>query len=135
MMEGMEKYLEIIDLPHHTSSHHPRMSMMSRAAQFSPFAALTGYDAVIGETSRLTAPRIELDEEARKELDSRFRHILSELPDNPEVRLTYFKKDSRKSGGRYIDFEGRLKKFDEYTRTILFEDGTSILLDDITAIR
>lgn len=135
MTEEMEKYQEIIGLPHHTSLNHPRMSMMSRAAQFSPFAALTGYDDVIGETSRLTVQRVELDEEARKELDTRFRHILSELPDNPEVRLTYFKKDSRKSGGRYIDFEGRIRKFDEFTRKILFEDGTSILLDDITAIR
>ena len=109
-----QQYNDIIDLPHHISTTRPRMSMLDRAAQFSPFAALTGYDAAIKETGRLTGQRIELTEECRAVLDRKQQVLLENLAEHPEVSVTYFVPDERKSGGAYVTVAGRVKKVDEY---------------------
>ena len=101
-MNGTHDYDDIINLPHHVSTRHPQMSMYDRAAQFSPFAALTGYDDAIQETGRLTEQKIELDEETLEKLDERFQILQEHLGEQPEVRFTYFKPDERKEGGAYL---------------------------------
>ena len=124
-------YQEIIDLPHHVSKTHPQMPMSDRAAQFSPFAALTGYNSAIRETGRLTEERIELDEEALMALNMRYQLLIDSLKECPEVRITYFKPDERKSGGAYLTITGVVKKVDDYKRLITMQDGMIIPLDDV----
>ena len=126
-----QQYNDIIDLPHHISTTRPRMSMLDRAAQFSPFAALTGYDAAIKETGRLTGQRIELTEECRAVLDRKQQVLLENLAEHPEVSVTYFVPDERKSGGAYVTVAGRVKKVDEYQRLLLLTDGTRIPLTEV----
>ena len=124
-------YDDIINLPHHVSSTRPQMSMIDRAAQFSPFAALTGYDAAIKETGRLTDEKIELDEEALSNLNMKFQ-ILFEKPDEqPDIAITYFKPDETKSGGSYLTTTDKIKKVDEYERIITTANGTKIPMDDV----
>lgn len=125
------QYDDIINLPHYVSPTRPRMSMIDRAAQFSPFAALTGYDAAIKETGRLTDQRIELSEDSRAALDRKQQLLMDNLADRPEVSLTYFVPDERKSGGAYVTVTGQVKKVDDYQRLLLLTDGTKIPLDDI----
>ena len=125
------KYDDIIDLPHHVSATRPRMSMIDRAAQFSPFAALTGYDAAIKETGRLTDERIELSEESRTVLDRKQQFLMDRLADRPEVSVTYFVPDERKTGGAYIAVTGQVKKVDAFERLLILTDGTKIPLDEI----
>lgn len=127
-------YQEIIDLPHHVSKTHPQMPMSDRAAQFSPFAALTGYNSAIRETGRLTEERIELDEEALMALNMRYQLFIDSLKECPEVRITYFKPDERKSGGAYLTITGVVKKVDDYKRLITMQDGMIIPLDDVLMI-
>ncbi len=127
-------YDDIIDLPHHVSTTHPQMPMSDRAAQFSPFAALVGYDAAIRETGRLTEAKAEPDEEALRELDRRFRLLAERLDDGPEVDITYFLPDRRKAGGAYQSVRGVVKKIDDFRRLIVLRDGTSIPMDDVAAL-
>ena len=125
------KYDDIIHLPHHVSSKRPQMPTSDHAAQFSPFAALTGYDDAIQETGRLTEQKIELDEEALQELNERF-NILQEHPhEQPEVRLMEFKRDAQKDRGAYLTVTGVVRKIKLYEREILLQDGTIIPVDDI----
>ena len=125
------EYEDIIHLPHHVSSKRPQMSMLDRAAQFSPFAALTGYDDAIQETGRLTEQKIELDEETLEKLDERFQILQEHLGEQPEVQFTYFKSDERKEGGAYLTASGVVRKIKLYEREILLQDGTIIPVDDI----
>lgn len=125
------QYDDIIDLPHHVSATRPQMSMINRAAQFSPFAALTGYDAAIKETGRLTDSRIELLEDDRAALDRKQQLLADRLSDHPEVSMTYFIPDKRKSGGSYATVTGIVKRIDEFQRTIILTDSTIISIDDI----
>ena len=127
-------YEDIIELPHHVSSTHPQMSMIDRAAQFSPFAALVGYDAAIKETGRLTDAKIELDDEGLNDLNIKFQLLLEHLDDEPEVKITYFKADERKAGGAYLEATGIVKKLDDFERLITMQDGLKILMDDILNI-
>ena len=127
-------YDDIINLPHHVSKIRPQMSMLDRAAQFSPFAALTGYDAAIKETGRLTDERIELDEEALTALDRKYQLLINALDDAPEVTITYFQPDERKDGGKYITATGAVKKVDDFERRITMRDGTKIPMDDVLSI-
>ena len=127
-------YDDIMDLPHHVSATRPQMSMIDRAAQFSPFAALTGYDAAIKETGRLTDDKIEMDEEALNILNMKFQLLVDSLADEPEITFTYFKPDERKAGGAYIDVTGKVKKVDDFERLIVMQNGTKMPMDDILNI-
>lgn len=128
------KYDDIIDLLHPTSENHPRMPIADRAAQFSPFAALTGYEAAVRETARLTDERIELNEDELAALDEKLRMVLAWDGEPPLVAITYFRADDRKSGGSYITAQGYIRKLDEFRRTVLMEDGCVIPIDDIVEI-
>lgn len=129
-----DRYDDIIHLPHHVSKTRPQMSMMDRAAQFSPFAALTGYDAAIKETGRLTDEKIELGEETKAVLDRKQRYLSDMISVQPEITVTYFLADERKSGGTYLSVTGKLKRIDEYERMMILTDGKKIPLDDIMDI-
>ena len=128
------KYNEIIGLPHHVSKNRPQMPMSDRAAQFAPFAALTGYDAAIKETGRLTDERIELDVEALSALDMKYQILMEALDEAPEVTITYFQPDERKAGGKYVSAVGAVKKIDDFERRITMRDGTRIPMDDVLSI-
>ena len=123
------KYDDMIHLPHHTSSRHPRMSMADRAAQFSPFAALTGHGAAISETARLTDRQIELSEAAL--LDQKQSLLTERLAEHPAVAVTWFRADSQKEGGRYEVAQGWLRQIDTYARCLVLEDGSRIALDTV----
>ena len=128
------KYNEIMGLPHHVSKNRPQMPMSDRAAQFAPFAALTGYDAAIKETGRLTDERIELDVEALSALDMKYQILMEALDEAPEVTITYFRPDERKAGGKYVSAVGAVKKIDDFERRITMRDGTRIPMDDVLSI-
>ncbi len=128
------KYDEIMGLPHHVSKTRPQMPMSDRAAQFAPFAALTGYDAAIKETGRLTDERIELDVEALSALDMKYQLLMEALDEAPEVTITYFQPDERKAGGKYVSAVGAVKKIDDFERRITMRDGTRIPTDDVLSI-
>ena len=125
------KYDDIIHLPHHVSQTHPQMPMHDRAAQFSPFAALTGYGAVIRETGRLTETRPGLDEDARDELNRRLTLLATLLERRPMVTLTYFQPDARKEGGACLTITGIVRKIDEYRRMLIMENGRQIPIHDL----
>lgn len=127
-------YDDIINMPHHVSSTRPQMSMIDRAAQFSPFAALVGYDAAIKETGRLTDAKVELDDEGLNALNTKFQFLVEHLEDEPEVTITYFKADERKAGGAYLEATGIVKKLNDFERLITMKDGTKIPMDDILSI-
>ena len=134
-MRMNNRYDEIINLPHHVSTTRPQMPMSDRAAQFAPFAALTGYDSAIKETGRLTDERIELDEEALTALDRKYQLLMDTLDDAPEVTIIYFQPDERKAGGQYVSATGTVKKVDTFGRRILLQDGTRIPLDSVYDLR
>lgn len=128
------QYDDLINLPHHVSSTRPQMSMMDRAAQFSPFAALTGYHAAIREAGRLTDEKIEMDEETLSILNMKFHILIDSLDDEPEVTFIYFKTDKRKAGGAYVKMTGAVKRVDDFERLIVMQNGTKIPMDDILSI-
>lgn len=130
----MNPYDDIINLPHHTTTSRSHMSAHDRAAQFSPFAALTGYDAAITETGRLTDKRVELDEYRKADLNERLCKIQDQMDEQPEVSITYFQPDKKKSGGAYITVTGCVKKIDAYERTVVMQDDTKIPIDGIFEI-
>lgn len=128
------KYDDIINLPHHESKTHPRMSIYDRAAQFSPFAALSGYEAAVNETARLTEEWSEPDEYEKEELNRRLVLIGENLSQAPVVEITYFKPDGKKSGGAYVTARGSVRKIDAYESIIYMADGTKIPIDALCAI-
>ena len=125
------KYDEIMGLPHHVSETRPQMPMSNRAAQFVPFAALTGYDDAVKETGRLTDDKIELEESSLNELNAKIQLLRENLADAPEITFTYFKPDERKAGGAYLTTTGTVKKLDDYERQIMLQDGMKLPMDDI----
>lgn len=129
-----EKYDDIINLPHHVSSTHPHMSRLDRAAQFSPFAALTGYDAAIKETARLTDKKVELGEYELEELNRTLLELSNQISKHPQAMITYFEPDKRKEGGAYITVSKEIKRIDETEQVIYFTDGSKIPLSDIFSI-
>ena len=133
MTRDEKNYDDIINLPHHVSETRPRMSALDRAAQFSPFAALTGYEDAVKETARLTSERVELDELEKEALDYRLQ-TLSELGDAPPVTLTYFVPDKKKAGGRYETAAGYIKKIDKYEGVIVLTDGKRISVSDLYGV-
>lgn len=128
------KYDRIINLPHHTSLKHPQMALCERAAQFSPFAALTGYDAAIRETARLTEERVDLDEYEREILDDRIQILKLHLQENPKAEILYFHPDERKEGGEYLSVTGAVKRVDDNKRILVMMDGKQIPFADILQI-
>ena len=130
----MTRYDDIINLPHHVSTTHAPMPVADRAAQFSPFAALTGYEDAIDETARLTQDWIELDENEKERLNEKFQQIREQLPMHPQVIFTYFEPDQKKQGGAYLTVEGRVKKIDEYRGAFILEDGREVLIESIVGV-
>lgn len=130
----MSDYDDIINLPHHQSKNHPHMSLHDRAAQFAPFAALTGYDDAVKEAMRLTDSKPELDENQLEELDQKLADIITRIEERPEVVITYFEPDDRKEGGAYVTCMGKIKKIDSYMRQLIFEDGKEINFDNVIDI-
>lgn len=131
MAQTTAKYKDIIDLPHHVSSKHTPMTLENRAAQFSPFAALTGYDAAIAETARLTDEMMDLDENTRNFLDGKLGLLQQKEQEHPEILVTYFVPDSRKEGGAYEEISGTVKRLDFYEKCICFQDGRKVEIDKI----
>jgi hypothetical protein len=127
-------YDDIIHLPHHVSSKRPHMACIDRAAQFSPFAALTGYDAAIKETARLTGERIELDEYMKDALKNKLQILTERVKEHPEIIITYFLPDARKDGGAYVTAAGLVKKIAQHERFIYMNDGTAIPIDEIISM-
>lgn len=128
-------YDDILHLPHPTSKRHPRMPIVDRAAQFSPFAALTGHKAAIEETARVTDRRIELDEDAKEQLDQMLQLLLERIDEQPEITVTWFSPDKKKAGGQYHTATGKLKRIDTQESRLILTDGTQIPLEDLLRIR
>ena len=127
-------YDDIIDLPRPVSNTHPRRPIADRAAIFSPFAALAGHGAAIAETARVTDRRMELDEDTRAKLDRRQAVLLERIAEQPEIVVTWFQKDEKKTGGSYVTTAGRLKKLDDARRALVLTDGTRIPQEDVTGL-
>lgn len=119
-------YDDILYMPHHVSATRKRMALLDRAAQFSPFAALTGYDAAIRETGRLTDSAVDWDVDGMAILNEKLRHLSERQETQPEVTVTYFVPDERKNGGAYTTVTGKVKKLDPYTQVLLLTDGREI---------
>ena len=136
MNDRMEchRYDDVINRQHPTSKKHPRMSNMNRAAQFAPFAALTGYEESIEETARLTDRRIELSEYEIEELNAKLNFIQEHIKERPEVTITYFRPDERKEGGEYLAVTGKVRRIDEVNRVVVFEDERVVWIETITGL-
>ena len=128
-------YADIIDLPHHVSRNHPQMPLRDRAAQFAPFAALTGYEAAVGETARLTDQKRELDAQEAEELNRQLAAVIEHLSERPEVTVEYFVPDERKAGGAYVTVTGRVRHVSVPEKVLVMEDGTVIPMDDIVSLK
>ena len=128
------KYDDIINLPHYISEKRAKMSIYDRAAQFSPFAALTGYDAAVLEAARLTERRVELSEDLRSELDRTMSMLAQILDTEPLVTVTYFLPDSRKSGGEYRTVHSRLIRIDNTSESITLSSGDNIPISRVISI-
>ena len=129
------KYDDIINLPHHVSKKHPQMSLHDRAAQFSPFAALTGHKSAINETARLTDEKQILSEDVIAKLNEQLNLIKENIGTNQTVTITYFVPDDKKSGGAYISHTGVVKKIDEYNHTVILTDKTVIPIEQISEMQ
>lgn len=126
-----KKYGDIINLPHYEPKNHPRMAPEKRAAQFAPFAALTGYGDAVEEAARYTEREMTLSQDELEELDRKMSLLLARADRNPEIRILYFKPDEKKAGGSFLEARGRIKKIEYQRRHFLMEDGTKIPFDHI----
>lgn len=131
---NIHDYSDIINQPHHVSKVYPAMTMYERAAQFAPFAALTGHKDAIKETERLTTNKKILDENQIEIINQKLQLIITNIQLQPEIKIVYFQKDLRKAGGKYIEKNGKVKKIDEYTKKMILVDGTRINIEDIYGI-
>lgn len=131
----MGRYDDIIDLPHHVSATRPQMPMIDRAAQFMPFRALTGYEDAVHETARLTDDRVELTEDEKVLLDGKLQRLADRLDSHPQVTLTWFRPDKRKTGGAYVTTTGQLKKIDDYEGALILLGGERIVIENILDIQ
>lgn len=132
--QNEHRYDDIIGLPHHVSATRQPMSRWNRAAQFSPFAALTGYEDAVLEAGRLTDAPMELDESRRAELSEKLRRLHEREGERPSARITYFQYDLYKPGGMYVTAEGPVKKVDPVYHTVIMADGTVIDMDDVAEV-
>lgn len=128
------EYDDIIDLPHHVSSKHPQMTMQARAAQFQPFAALSGYGDAVNETERVVEQRITLGEDAQADIDRQLARLAMDETGCLQACFTYFIPDGIKAGGAYEMAVGAVRKLDELNRCIILTDGRSVPVDDLLAI-
>ena len=135
MLEKSDKYNDIINLPHHVSEKHARMTIEERSAQFAPFSALTGYDDVIKETARETNSRIEINEEQKAILNKKLLLIKERIHNKPKITVTYFIPDVKKDGGKYIEVTENAVKIDEYDRKIILENGEEVPIEEIIEIK
>lgn len=133
-MNNNKKYDDIINLPHHVSKKHPKMSIEARSAQFAPFSALTGYDEEVKETGRLTNQRKDINEELKAILDSKLQLLVKQIDLKPKVSITYFLPDNKKEGGIYVTVKDNVRKIDEYMELIICDNGTSIPISEIIDI-
>ncbi len=130
-------YEDIMGLSRPVSKVHKPMSAAARAAQFSPFCALSGYEDVVRETDRITQQRMELEEDEKQEINEKLcmlQRILEEQGKMPEVSVTYFVPDERKSGGAYVTLPGRVKKMDVHRGFMVMQDGVEIPVEEISGI-
>lgn len=127
-------YDDIIGLERPVSLSHPPMNRSKRAAQFSPFSALSGYEDAVEETGRRTEEKVELDEDAKRLLDQKLQIILAMPPNERNVTITYFSPDEKKQGGRYITISAQLKKFDSYEKCLVLQNGQRISIEDIIGL-
>ena len=125
------KYDDILNMPHHVSSTRPHMSMHDRAAQFSPFAALVGYDAAVKETARLTDEKQELTADKIADLNQKIAFLTEHADERPEITIEYFIPDEKKAGGMYVTLSGNFRRIDEYNHNMVFVSGEEIPLNDI----
>ncbi|SHE60567.1 hypothetical protein SAMN02745784_01217 [Tissierella praeacuta DSM 18095] len=130
----IDKYDDIINLPRHVSKRRPPMPIEDRAAQFSPFAALTGHDAAVKETARITEKRVELDQYMKEELNHKLQILIEKIKENPKIKITYFEPDEKKDGGDYVTATGTFKKMDEYEKIIFMTDDIEVSIDEIIRI-
>ena len=130
--QAEDKYADIINLTHQVSRNHPQMSMADRAAQFSPFAALTGHDAAIAEAARLTDERPILDESVKQEISGLLQ--LASTDSNLVLNIVYFVPDTRKAGGAYMEITGRIKNLIPHEKLLIMDTGTRIPVEDIVKV-
>ena len=128
-------YEDIVNLPPHISKRYPQPSMMDRAARFAPFAAITGYEEMVLEEARVTEERVDLDEGALSLLNEKLNMIRELLDEEPEVTITYFEPDKKKSGGSYVSVTGTVKRIDEYEYSVLMNDSKQIPIGEIYDIQ
>ena len=133
-MNDEHKYDDIINLEHHVSTKHSRMSLENRSAQFAPFSALTGYEEAVTEEARITESRIDIDEEAKIEVNEKLNYIMKHLDKNIIVSVTYFEKDKKKQGGSYKTIKGIIKKIDDFRKTIEMQTGEIIKIEELKRI-
>lgn len=133
-MNDEHKYDDIINLEHHVSTKHSRMSLENRSAQFAPFSALTGYEEAVKEEARVTESRIDIDEEAKIEVNEKLNYIMRHLDKNIIVSVTYFEKDKKKQGGSYKTIKGIIKKIDDSRKTIEMQTGEIIKIEELKKI-
>lgn len=133
-MNDEHKYDDIINLEHHVSTKHSRMSLENRSAQFAPFSALTGYEEAVKEEARVTESRIDIDEEAKIEVNEKLNYIMKHLDKNIIVSVTYFEKDKKKQGGSYKTIKGIIKKIDDSRKTIKMQTGEIIKTEELKKI-
>jgi len=129
-----DNYDDIINLPHHVSATHPQMPMANRAAQFAPFAALTGHAEALRETARLTDTQMELDDETNEKLNQTLAQLRETMGQHPTIAVTFFEPDARKEGGAYKTLKGRLTAIDDYSQCLVMADGNAIPLHLVAGI-
>ena len=130
----MKDYSDIINLNHHVSNKHKRMPQIARAAQFAPFAALSGYEDAVIETARITTRRIYLSEEEKSIINEKLNIIDKNISNRPQVTLTYFIQDKKKEGGSYISITGNVRKIDPISNQIILVDNKKINILDLINI-
>lgn len=132
---NQDNYNDIIDLPHYEPTKHKRMTKVARAAQFSPFAALSGYDEAIQETGRITEDKIEVSEDSKIDIDRKLQIINEKIKQQPEILVTYFEADHQKSGGKYITYQNKVKRIDAVEQNIVFTDKTKMKITNVLNIQ
>ena len=131
----MGNYDDIINLPHHVSSTHHRMSMLERAAQFQPFRALVGYEDAVLEAARSTEDRVELTEDEKALIDAKLQKLADDIARQPLVTITFFQPDQKRAGGSYVTTTGQLKKIDDFEGVQILLGGERIVIEDILDIQ